>query len=414
MKNIQIAVIKTEANAYLQNNNCTHGVALKHIAIENGFENYHHAVNQNDKNSSFLRIITKWKDKNTEGSRSGQEYIDIALSQPPKIICNENELFQHTRRLSSFKYQNNNCLIYKRSPFESQDVARQYACYVARVFRFMDVTGLKPSINYNVGFPKRDERGYIENYDGFDHITHWLDPYTGINFFTTEPYPGQPVTAETEEKIYTYNSIHLIKMKKRSCGMHHIKRDGKQSTLFYIGGKNKEMLEKFANILNHFAAISEDNWSGLANRKFIRLVKSVGYFESVNNIDFLQNDSSINDELKSILINRINLAIEAVLKQTYYRKGIHNPILQLQKDFFGLRSSNLSIHDYQKSSTRKFFLKQVIPLYGYLVEIQECLATITPPDVFMKYSCLIKKAEKSIDKADWLMRLGSYPSKTEI
>lgn len=174
--------LKRAAKNLKRETGMTHAQALDHLARTGGFQNFVHASRLLCETPSMPRfpvtISLYWSDRKT--NTRGTESIQIHLSQPIDRLIRPHHLKGY---LGGVQLQGEN-RVCDQNRKDNQAHARILACRLARVFQFMDVTGLKPSIGKRF-YPGSD---WHNRPPGADHDQGWYDPQTKIHLLTDEPY----------------------------------------------------------------------------------------------------------------------------------------------------------------------------------------------------------------------------------
>lgn len=198
-ENIQpstIGGIKRLARQLKKSNGVPHHEALDIAAQSALFENFAHARNQlqnssviNSGNQLFFTVY--WYDRKSDKYKAGREVLEIELLMPLLEIATKSEL-KKSNGLGWFRLASPDHFVNDHVS-HSQKEARNKICKAVRALRFIEATGLKPSSDYEAGYPNRDRNNKLPK---TDHSTDWYDPNTGQFILIDEPYLGPVVDGE--------------------------------------------------------------------------------------------------------------------------------------------------------------------------------------------------------------------------
>jgi hypothetical protein len=179
----------------------THTVALDRASRAAKFENFIHArrVLSNGSQSEFvghdLYITAYWRDRDTEAS--GRETLKITLLKPLDDLIRPAQ-YRLTRALEPMQREAIDH-VSRRAVVWTQSSARRDCCAAARMFQFMDATGLKPSKAHSRSYPKGD---YQNRIPGSDHGSAWYDPVAKQHVTIDEPYRAAAAHHVGERKAW--------------------------------------------------------------------------------------------------------------------------------------------------------------------------------------------------------------------
>jgi hypothetical protein len=189
-----IGGIKRFAKQIKKANDVSHHEALDIAAQNASFENFRHARNQL-KNSNTIKsgyqlfFTVYWYDR--KSYKAGREVFEIELSMALLEIATNSEL-KKSNGLGWFRLASPDHFVSDHVS-HSQEEARNKICKAVRALRFIEATGLKPSMEYKAAYPNRDDNNKLPE---TDHSTDWYDPDTGQFILIDEPYLDPVVDGE--------------------------------------------------------------------------------------------------------------------------------------------------------------------------------------------------------------------------
>ncbi len=101
---------------------------------------------------------------------------------------------------------------------ETRDSARHRLCNAARVFAFMDATGLQPAPVKSTAFPRSD--GWAQFIPHQDHLSAWFDPKRNSHLIADEPYISRLGNREHAERLEWCNRHNYHMVMPEWPGMH--------------------------------------------------------------------------------------------------------------------------------------------------------------------------------------------------
>lgn len=181
----KISDVKNRARQIARDEGVARHSALDVASTRAGFQNFAHARRLLPEDAAeqrfIVELVQRWR--NTSEGVAGTTTLLVSLRQPLSGIVKPNKMDGYLG--GCFIDANQQVVIdgFMRDRSSSlRDVMR-----IARVLRFMDLTGLKPS-----SAAKRYPKGKWDNRPPIaDHDHCWYDPDARVHFLMTEPYPGR-------------------------------------------------------------------------------------------------------------------------------------------------------------------------------------------------------------------------------
>lgn len=160
----------------------------------------------------YVLFTMYWCDKD-QLYRTGRETLRVELSKPVLDICGKSAL-KNVRGFGNLRMVADDHFVCD-SVAQTQSYARDRLSTAERSLRFMEHTGLRPSLDYRKAYPK----GSIgDKLPGMDHSTDWVDPPTGQFILVDEPYSGVP----DEDERAAWAARNGWRVAKTSCpGMYN-------------------------------------------------------------------------------------------------------------------------------------------------------------------------------------------------
>ncbi|MEA3588438.1 DUF5623 domain-containing protein [Pseudidiomarina sp. 1APP75-27a] len=247
--------IKRQAKQIKKSDGLPHHVALDIAAQNASFSNYAHAHHKLDSRTIIqsdhqLFFSVFWYDRKIR--KVGREVLEISLSKPLLEIAIRNE-FKKANFLGWFRLASPDHFVNDQIS-GSQEQAREAICKAVRVLRFMEATGLKPSVDHQAMYPNRHHNNRLPE---SDHNSSWHDPSSGQFILIDEPYLPPIVDGERASWAKAHN-WHLQASKWPGMyypGMSHLFVATDAST----GYDFKGLVDKIDRIP---APITTENWSG--------------------------------------------------------------------------------------------------------------------------------------------------------
>lgn len=254
-----IGGIKRRAKQIKKATGVPHHEALDVAAKNASFENFAHALNQLQssnftKSGCQLFFTTYWYDR--ESYKTGREVLEIKLSKPLLDIATKSE-FENANGLGWFRLAAPDHLVNDHIG-DSQEKARSKICEAARVLKFMEATGLKPSRDYNAAYPNRDHNNKLPK---ADHSTIWYETDTGQFILIDEPYL-KPVVDGKRAAWAKKHNWHLQASKWPGMyypGESHMFVATDASTGYDFDG----LMAKIDNIPH---PVTGENWTGISSK----------------------------------------------------------------------------------------------------------------------------------------------------
>jgi hypothetical protein len=183
--------VKSLAGDLRKQQNIKHSSALDIAARAANCSNYRNAqkilpVRGPSAERPYVLLTIYWcnKDKRYE---IGRDTLRIELARPIFETCSKT-LLKRVRGFENLRMVADDHFICDYVA-HNQDYARKRLATAERSLRFMEETGLRPSLDYRMGYPAKS----LENsLPGSDHATDWIDPVTGQVIVVDEPYSGVP------------------------------------------------------------------------------------------------------------------------------------------------------------------------------------------------------------------------------
>ncbi len=162
--------------------------------------------------SPYVLLTIYWCDKDKR-YQIGRETLRIELVRPILETCSKS-LLKEVRGFGNLRMVAHDHFICDDIA-QSQDYARNRLATAERSLRFMERTGLRPSLDYRAAYPEKLHSNRLPN---TDHPTDWVDPATGQVIVVDEPYHGAP----DEEKRAAWAKRHNWRIAKTSWpGMYY-------------------------------------------------------------------------------------------------------------------------------------------------------------------------------------------------
>lgn len=146
----------------------------------------------------YVLLTIYWCDKDKR-YQIGRETLRIELARPILETCCKS-LLKEVRGFGNLRMVADDHFICDDIA-PSQDYARNRLATAERSLRFMERTGLRPSLDYRKAYPEKLHSNRLPN---TDHATEWVDPETGQVIVVDEPYRGAP----NEEKRAAWAARH--------------------------------------------------------------------------------------------------------------------------------------------------------------------------------------------------------------
>ena len=201
-----------------------------------------------------LAIEAAWRDIDTWDI--GSETLTVELSEPRDALVTKAQM-QASRKLRAFRPHGEQ-VVYRQDWVRSQDAARREACKIARIFQFMDATGLRPSAGHSRAFPGGSALNAVP---GRDHYSIWFDPGTRRYLFADEPYEAAVSGEKDAARRAAWAREHGWRIVKPSWpGMYYPEGSAR---LYLISSEADGLpLDEIAARLDRLPRIEEAPWTG--------------------------------------------------------------------------------------------------------------------------------------------------------
>jgi len=184
LRPITLVGIRRLANRKKKELGIKHSAALDQASIDAGYANYRdakRALKDHTTDKHYILYITAgWK--NPDSGESGRERLELPMSAPWDSLIRADQLYH--RNFNRFEGVSSDHFA-ATNLYKHQSNAREEICEVARIFQFMEATGLRPSKGHSRG---RVEGRFGGTMPGLDHISTWFDPETKRYLMVDEPY----------------------------------------------------------------------------------------------------------------------------------------------------------------------------------------------------------------------------------